>query len=491
MNIREKISLPLLKERETVIPDQDMTDLGNGKMYARCFSDIAGYSKSEGWIIFDGKKWNSEQVLELALAADLSDMQVDEIKRRMQKLYSEHNQALAEDDDAKKAAAEAKMKKLGSLKKAVDARRNAARLDATIKTAKAYLPLEIDDFDADPYLLNTPGGTVDLSTGIMHPHKSSDRCTKITRVTPGLEGKEMWEDFVNQLAGGDQEMVDYLQEVAGMCLVEDVYREQLTLLYGSGGNGKSTFTRALLEAMGSYATVMDSEVLTDNNRSDKRFALGHLRGVRLLLIGELRPGVRLDRAIVTRLSSSDRKRGELKFKEGAEFDPRYTTVVHTNHLPDVDVEDIAIWDRMVVIPFTQRFRNREDTKYDLSKQIRNHALPYVLAWAIEGAKRHIAKKYQFNMPECVKLAISDYRHGCNSVLSFVNHCCIVDANARVQSSTLYAAYRNYVGEASAATIKYFHTEIEAVGYTFDHRKDANYIVGLKLKDGDLITQDKP
>ena len=45
----------------------------------------------------------------------------------------------------------------------------------------------VDAWDADPWLLNTPGGTVDLRTGDVRPHRASDHITKITAVEPAGE----------------------------------------------------------------------------------------------------------------------------------------------------------------------------------------------------------------------------------------------------------------------------------------------------------------
>ena len=42
----------------------------------------------------------------------------------------------------------------------------------------------VDIWDADPWLLNTPGGIVDLHTGKMLPHDPEQYITKITAVAP-------------------------------------------------------------------------------------------------------------------------------------------------------------------------------------------------------------------------------------------------------------------------------------------------------------------
>lgn len=45
---------------------------------------------------------------------------------------------------------------------------------------------DIDEFDPDPWLLNTPAGVVDLRTGEMREHESKYMCTKITSVAPRM-----------------------------------------------------------------------------------------------------------------------------------------------------------------------------------------------------------------------------------------------------------------------------------------------------------------
>ena len=42
-----------------------------------------------------------------------------------------------------------------------------------------------DDFDADPWLLNTPGGVIGLRTGELRPHCRADSHTKVAGATPG------------------------------------------------------------------------------------------------------------------------------------------------------------------------------------------------------------------------------------------------------------------------------------------------------------------
>ena len=59
----------------------------------------------------------------------------------------------------------------------------------------------IDQWDADPWLLNTPDGIIDLRTGEMRPARIDDYCTKVTAVAPG-GACPTWDAFLRRVTGG-------------------------------------------------------------------------------------------------------------------------------------------------------------------------------------------------------------------------------------------------------------------------------------------------
>src|SRR5690606_20726488 len=71
-----------------------------------------------------------------------------------------------------------------------------------------------DEWDADPWLLNTPGGVVDLKTGRKRANDRADRMTKITTATPGGDCPQ-WMAFLTDIAGGDVDLQAYLQRMVG------------------------------------------------------------------------------------------------------------------------------------------------------------------------------------------------------------------------------------------------------------------------------------
>lgn len=74
----------------------------------------------------------------------------------------------------------------------------------------------VAQFDADPWLLNTPSGMVNLKTGRLLPSDPQAFCTKATAVSP-IETAQcpLWMKFLYVATEGDEDLVRYLQRMAG------------------------------------------------------------------------------------------------------------------------------------------------------------------------------------------------------------------------------------------------------------------------------------
>lgn len=91
-------------------------------------------------------------------------------------------------------------------------------------------------WDRDPMLLGTPGGTVNLRTGILRPAEPADYITLQTAVAPAPRGTPhpKWTTFLDAATDTDTELQAFLQRLVGYCLTGDVTEEVLAFLYGEG-----------------------------------------------------------------------------------------------------------------------------------------------------------------------------------------------------------------------------------------------------------------
>lgn len=70
--------------------------------------------------------------------------------------------------------------------------------------------VHFERWDADTWILNTPGGIVDLHTGELQPSRPEAHCTKITAVAPGGDCP-LWLAFLRRIFRDDEQLLGYVQ----------------------------------------------------------------------------------------------------------------------------------------------------------------------------------------------------------------------------------------------------------------------------------------
>ena len=128
------------------------------------------------------------------------------------------------------------------------------------------LAATVDQWDADPWLLNTPGGVVDLRTGVLRCHRAVDHMTKITAVTPDENClTPLWDRFFERATNKDKELQAFLQRVLGYSLTGVTNEHALFFLHGSGGNGKGVFMNTNANILGDFHRTAPIETFTASN----------------------------------------------------------------------------------------------------------------------------------------------------------------------------------------------------------------------------------
>src|SRR5690606_2721635 len=82
----------------------------------------------------------------------------------------------------------------------------------------------VEQWDADPWLLGTPGGTVDLRTGQLRAARHDDYITKATAVVPAPPGTRapLWYQTLHTITGEDEELQAYLRRFFGYGLTGSI-----------------------------------------------------------------------------------------------------------------------------------------------------------------------------------------------------------------------------------------------------------------------------
>jgi putative DNA primase/helicase len=110
----------------------------------------------------------------------------------------------------------------------------------------------VAQWDADPMLLCTPGGVVDLRTGELRPARREDYCRKITAVAPDAGcPTPVWDAFFRDIIP-DDELRKYLYRFFGYALTGLTKEQKFFFFWGEGQNGKSKLVAVVAGILGDY-----------------------------------------------------------------------------------------------------------------------------------------------------------------------------------------------------------------------------------------------
>lgn len=374
-----------------------LTDTGNAAMFANQYHDRVRYEPdSQSWYVYTGHYWAKG-----GKAAKLAFRYVTELASGLL---------------ATNAAEEAWRKQSLSNR----------GIKNTLAAAQSHelILVEVDQFDADPYALNTPGGIVDLQTGEMRASDPAELHSRSTAVTPDRDlPTPQWDNFLDRTFGGDQELIRYMQTLVGLVLIGTVLEPVLPLFYGRGRNGKSTLIGVLQGVLGvgdnGYSVQAEPKLLTSTNAHPTGVAA--LQGARLAACSELAGNEKFNEPLLKMLTGSDLITARKMNKDFTTFKPTASLILASNDRPDIENGGPALWSRVQEFPFSHTVPDGEQVK-DLKEILIGKEGPGILAWAIEGSVSY-QQVGKLNPPASVLAATKDYQRSTDPLQQFVEEEC--------------------------------------------------------------------
>ena len=478
----------------------DYSDLGQAKALVKECGDELCFTEATDYLRYDGKRWVESKQMALGCVEEFLDLQLADANDQMESAVQElldlgekeeeiapgkkYTDRLISSRNEKMAAAGRRFAGAAHYKDFVMKRRDIKYIKAAMDAAKPMVQLHVSDLDKDAFLLNTPEATYDLQKGMngARPQDPEDHITKITAVSPGEKGKEIWLEALKVFFCGDEQLIHYVQQIVGMAAIGEVNQEAIIIAYGSGKNGKSTLWNTISKVFGSYAGNLSADTLTVGCKRNVKPEMAELKGKRLIIASELEEGMRLNTAMVKQLCSTDEIYAEKKYKDPFSFTPSHTLVLYTNHLPRVGASDEGTWRRLIVIPFNAVIQSSKDKK-NYSDYLFREAGEYIMQWIIEGAEEVIRNNYIIPLPGVVRKAIQAYRDNNDWFANFLEECCDVNPAYTQKSGELYTEYRAHCmrnGEYTRSTTD-FYTALDLAGFMKRKTNKGSVISGLKLK----------
>jgi putative DNA primase/helicase len=343
---------------------------------------------------------------------------------------------------------------------------SAQKVAAIERLAKAdrRLAATVDQWDIEPFILNTPSGVVDLRTGRLRPHRQADHCTKATAIGPADVGTPcpQWLRFLDRVTDGDGELIGFLQRVAGYALTGSTKEHALFFAYGTGRNGKGVFINTLTRIMADYAEIGSMDTFTASSVSQHSTDLAKLRGARLVTAQETEEGRRWAEAKIKAMTGGDPITARFMRQDFFTFEPAFKLVIAGNHKPGLRGVDEAIRARFNLIPFNVTIPPAE-RDLDLPDKLRAE-WPAILRWMIEGCVEW--QRDGLQPPAAVKAATDDYLDAEDAFGLWLAEDCTRSARAWENSTVLYEAWVRWAdrnGEHPGRS-KNFSQTLEARGF---------------------------
>jgi len=303
------------------------------------------------------------------------------------------------------------------------------------------------DFDRHPHLFACTNAVLDLRIGQRVPPAREQLLTKQSPIEYDPSATcPRWLQFLDEVTDANRDLVAFLKRWVGYVLTGEVKEQRLTIMYGDGQNGKSTFINIIAALLGELAQKAEFDTFVQHQFSrgagSSREDIMSMVGKRLVYASEGERQRKLNEALVKELTSSEVMSARHNFGRQLQFQPTFKPVLITNPKPVIEGNDLGIQRRMLLLPFTVTIPDhRRDP--DLEPKLRSE-LSGILNWAIEGA----VEWYQHGLqpPLIVQAATQAYLNEMDILSEFLETYYERDPLAELLYAQVYAAFKAFCHE---------------------------------------------
>ena len=253
-------------------------------------------------------------------------------------------------------------------------------------------------------------------------------------------GYPMWEEYLLTTFDNEDSRTA-LQMMFGYVLSGKFDKNIGFFLIGRGGDGKSVAAHILRKLVGKSQTCC----LPFANLGD-RFSSYLLTENKLNLVEELPVSAEVynisdAEKIFKMVTDGAVIPVERKFHSPQEKRAKARCVFLANELPSFVDRSNGLWDRLIILPFTHRFRDTDSEKANLKYELETE-LPGIFNWAIVGA-RTLATLPRFPVPQASREYLTKHRLACDHEAAFLHEAVITAPKGVCPKQELYKTYRQW------------------------------------------------
>lgn len=331
--------------------------------------------------------------------------------------------------------------------------------------------------DPVPRYINVPNGMVDWKTGELLPH-SPDYLSTVqlpVHYDPGAACPE-FDKFLAQVLPDD--CIEFIWEVIGYAMYSGNPLQIAILLHGIGRNGKGTLIRVLSALLGKRnCSAVGLHELTEN-----RFRTATLYGKLANLAGDLDSKWIENTAAFKAITGGDVVQAESKYGAPFDFTP-WALPIYSANRPFGSADSSEGWvARWTIIPFPQDFLGKEDRGLDARLQA-DGELRGIMRKGI-AALPALMKRGRMLTPDSVAKAKAAFVVASDTVRSWIDEACVIDADAWTNRTQIYNAYKQHAfleGAKPLSANGFYNRAVQIRGVRNAKRQGENGLSGIRLR----------
>lgn len=375
---------------------------------------------------------------------------LDSLKGKKDALEAEYNSLRRKGSEAKKLT--------GDRARALRGVRRSGDVLKMASLGKYSLGRTGEEFDQHPTLLAVGNGVVDLETGrLLRPDPRLYLTMGSKYPYQGLHcHSAWWDDHLRKVFCGDEEMVDYFENVIGYSITGlQVNKDFWCALGPRANNGKSVTFNTIKEAVGSVATTIKLDVLLEKDRrgSGPDPDLMVLDGMRLGLASEASDKARFSMEAIKAITGGDDIRARAMYADSKIISSKIKLWLHTNKVPSISGFDPGFMLRLRLVPFLATFTD-DPAQVDPAQHVYQalnkvqvdrllaENMTGILSWLVRCARKFL-RHMDYHTPAKVRESTDAYFSELDIIGQFLESACEFAPQYEVHGGTLYSIFKQW------------------------------------------------
>ena len=425
----------------------DCNDTGNAQRFLLQYGKRVKYVAGawQKWLVWNKKCWEIDTTKEVERLFKSSVRNTLETASALLKEYDDYKNKSKE--TAERKAYESALVMFKYLKSSL----NINKVKAGLESAQSEnVTISHDVLNQTKGLLVCSNGTIDLATGQLEESNPDALYTSYVKTDYDQEAVcPRWMQFLREIlitedGNPDEELIEYMQKLFGCAVTGLAPRENVfPILYGSGGNGKSTMLKVIQTILGDDISYgCDPSFLCESKGNQHPTTLATTFGKKLVIAQEPPAGARLNTSLIKGITGGDQMTTRRMFENEWMFYPEYLLLYSTNEKPTVKENTQGIWRRVRLIPFIATFTAGKANR-NLAQVMLDEEAAGILSWIVAGAKAYLTDGLK--CPERILTETAKYQNEEDIVAGWIADCCTIidDPTVRTKASDVQTSFKKW------------------------------------------------